>query len=583
VRASGRESSLKKGKPQKGFLQAMRYMALNGMLTVNGTFLEMDGVMKGFMAALRHSLIRIVFCSAFISTVIVPQAWAQAQTTPLTPTAKKQMDEAAKQGFPLKTATVGANVSVDAVLLPASVASKVFGKEIAKNYATIELTISNRSRDAGLIVHTIIIDYKDWLLSGYEPADERCSPEGRLKPSETKPSEGREAENPCPSWQSQNSPNQIASVEYRVARGQLLDTQPWTWRNGIIRGLQAAGSIATAYSFTISGTHAVRSISAFTGQVVPALETFWPDSTIGQMNRISDFGFQVNKVIPKDSSDIIVAFFPIDRFLTPGLKKLFLKSPALFFSPYAMMLDPTARKLLEPITKSLFPSQDLMKNFIPHLAQNLTESKFATDNERKTQTDNEAKSPLTEAERQLKDFLSGVSLNRVHIIVGGTMTVDVDNVAARIDSIEIDNADATPSIWEQKGTVTGVITGSYLSGGTPNILEAGKVGISNVVAVAEGSTDSALHFKMTLAKTIPTDQILTFTVKKTDKQNRSIVSPPYQFSVTYTPTVSKDAASGGTSSTTSADNGKSQTTTSKTPESPLPEMTNAPPIKKKPN
>jgi hypothetical protein len=62
------------------------------------------------------------------------------------------------------------------------------------------------------------------------------------------------------------------------------------------------------------------------------------------MNRISDLGFQTNKVIPKASSDIIVTFFPLDRFLTPGLKELFIKSPALFFSPYALQFDPKGKK-----------------------------------------------------------------------------------------------------------------------------------------------------------------------------------------------------------------------------------------------
>ena len=49
-------------------------------------------------------------------------------------------------------------------------------------------------------------------------------------------------------------PNQVASEEYRVVRGQALNAQTWTLRNGIVRGLTLAGTVAAAYAFTVSGT-----------------------------------------------------------------------------------------------------------------------------------------------------------------------------------------------------------------------------------------------------------------------------------------------------------------------------------------
>jgi hypothetical protein len=162
--------------------------------------------------------------------------------------------------------------------------------------------------------------------------------------------------NPVQDWQSQTCPNQIASAEYRVVRGQLQEEQPYTVRNWIIRSLELTGSIATAASFSIGSRHAIQAINGFTGEGIPAMRLFLPDDTVGQMDRISDLAFRVNKVIPKESSDIVVAFFPIDRFLTPGFKEWFIKSPALFFAPYAMLLDPKSPKEFKTLLESFVPA-----------------------------------------------------------------------------------------------------------------------------------------------------------------------------------------------------------------------------------
>ena len=64
-----------------------------------------------------------------------------------------------------------------------------------------------------------------------------------------------------------------------------------------------------------------------------------PIATVEPLNRVSDLGFRTNKLVPKESSEVIVCFFPIDRFLTPGFRNLFLKSPAVFFAPLSMLAD----------------------------------------------------------------------------------------------------------------------------------------------------------------------------------------------------------------------------------------------------
>jgi hypothetical protein len=381
-------------------------------------------------------------------------------------------------------------VTVEAVLLPATVCRRVFGKEIGNNYATVELTISNRSDQASLIVHSIFIDYSAWALSGYSTSS---TPAG--------------ASGPQP-WQATTNSSQVASTEYRVARGQLLDAQPWTWRNVTIRALQAVGSIATAYTFTIGGQHAVRSIGAYNGQAVPAIGTFWPDPTVGQMNRISDVGFQVNKVISKNSSDIIVAFFPIDRFLTPGLRKLFLHNPAMFFAPYEMLVDPEARGAFKQLILPLFGNDESKVDAF----MNDVSGDF-----------------VYQRPSWRIDFLDRVSLNKMRVIVAGVMTVDVGNVPASITSVQMDGENDNRSVWTELGEKTGSIRGSYLVGGAPTIVGADQLGITDVTPVPAGSTASELHFKLRVGKALNSGQKLTFKVVKKDSQSKDLESMPFDF------------------------------------------------------
>lgn len=249
--------------------------------------------------------------------------------------------------------TVRGNVTAQAVLIPRVNARRIFGSEIANNYAVIEINVGNKSPDAALIIHGIFIDYSRWALSG-NTVTSRHVVDGLLR------EEGQQ-------FQASTVSNQIASEEYRVVRGQLLDAQMWSKRNWTMRLLTLAGSLASAYAFSIGEEGIVRGLNAFSGSVVPGIKETWPDGTIEQLNRISDFGYQTNKVIPKQGAEVIVCFFPIDRFLTPGFKKLFLKSPALFFSPLQMLVDPALRpdanKLLQGINQGL--SVDTLAPLLP--------------------------------------------------------------------------------------------------------------------------------------------------------------------------------------------------------------------------
>src|SRR5208283_4936867 len=170
----------------------------------------------------------------------------------------------------------------------------------------------------------------------------------------------RVSRKPVKSYESRASAQEVSSVEYRIVRGQLLDAQPWSARNITTRALQVLGTIGTAYAFPFTAD-VVKGIGAWNGAVVPGAEVFWPDGMVGQLNRISDYGFRNNKIIPQQSADIVVAFFPIDRFLTPSLRNIFLNSPALFFDPFLMTIDPKTRKSLAPVLRNVFVDDATIK------------------------------------------------------------------------------------------------------------------------------------------------------------------------------------------------------------------------------
>jgi hypothetical protein len=453
----------------------------------------------------------------FSAASLLPCALAQdaQKANPAIPSKDQQtLGAAASKGFTLPaTATVHDNVSVQAVLLPARVARPVFGREISQNYVAIELIVSNRSQDHDLVVHTIYIDYRNWLLSGTKQslvlsgllkADTPVKPDEKSGTTDpTKTGTKGAAVNPCDpdsppdpgcaSWETATHEGEVASVEYRVARGELLDKQPWTLRNIAINSLTFLGSVASGYAFPFKEIGITKGISAYNGDFLPAARALFPDGTIQQLDNISDFGFRTNKVIGKGTSDMVVAFFPIDRFLTPGLKKIFLQSPAVFFVTISGLVDPSIRPRIKPI----------LDNFL---------GKDATD-----------KINFAQPDAATLKVLSGISLNNVQVVVGGSMTVDVDSIPPHIDSVSFDASDA----WSKgTGDVTGAIQGTFLDGGTITVVNASDLGISAISPVKDGSTNEQLHFKMTLTKVIQPNTTIKFRVTKT-KNNTTVTSNDY--------------------------------------------------------
>jgi hypothetical protein len=336
-------------------------------------------------------------------------------------------------------------------------------------------------------------------------------------------------------------------------------------RNGIVRGLTFAGAVAAAYAFTVSGTKYPKAVSAGTGEFIPGLSTFWPDQTIDQINRISDLGYQTNKVVGKQGSDIIVCFFPIDRFLTSGFRQIFLKEPALFFSPYELLLDKKVRERFfsphgfhptvnpKDILDALGISKpnDLAKALPCYLDYKeqlgRDETKAAGQEESKTQDwaqelkskkDTDCgKSLSAEKIRQL-DALARVSLNTIHVVIDGVMSVATASLPAKIESVEFDNEKTNSTLWtDTSKPLTGTIKGAYLTGGVPKIQNSDSLGIENLVAVTDGSTDQALKFSFKLKKAIDDGTQLTFTVGKTAKDSTGAQttsdSTPFTYKVQY--------------------------------------------------
>lgn len=470
---------------------------------------------------------------------------------------RKLLDAAAKNGNGLQTqTTVNGNVHAQAVLIPKVDAYRIFGREIADHYAVIEVNVSNKSPDAALILQGIFMDYSQWPLSGATRHE-------------------LNAARSTDSFQASTFPNQVATVESRVVRGQLLDAQTDTLRNRFIRWLTLAGNLAGAFTFSINEQGIVKGIAAATGVGIPGVATAWPDKTIAQLNRISDFGFQTNKVIGKQGSEVLVCFFPIDRFLTPGFRKIFLKSPALFFAPLQMLVDKTIRNDVNAAVGDLlqgfpFTVDDLRADLpcyllIDHQPKSTAGyrqclDKFGLELVKDPRTNDESPQVKTSSDATVNkgyfesfqrymalDFIGGVSLNRVVVTVDGVMSVDINTVAARLDEVEMGKVDKcgdarSQCFWTDltadDGVRKGVIHGAYLTGGTVALAEQQSLKITDPKSLPEESTDRELHFSFKLGQPLPSQTSLHFTVTKpkpaaADANSKPLESNTFEYLVDY--------------------------------------------------
>lgn len=478
----------------------------------------------------------------------------------------RMLQQAARNGRELQTQiTVNQHVKAQAVLIPRVDARRIFGKEIADNYAVIEVNVGNKSPDAALIIHGIFIDYSHWALNG--------------TPSQSPNMAASLLRQPRDVFEATTLPNQIASEEYRVVRGQLLDAQLRTPRNWTMRLLTFAGNLAGAYAFSIKEQGILKGLNAFSGVFVPGVREVWPDSTIDQLNRVSDFGFQSNKVIPREGSEVIVCFFPIDRFLTPGFKRLFQRSPALFFSPHQMLVDRRLTGEAEQLIKDIDPALSVaqLRQALPCYLRVVQEMRFGSSDGDTSMaglmsqsadklcrtsfglTDKtdaggkrvglEISNPTLFKTFVALDFLSQMSLNTVSVKIDGVMTVETTTVAGKVEEVTFDEVancgdDQSPCFWADPsaadGHRTGIVRGSYLTGGSVVITNAERLGIKELKVESEGASDQALPFSFKLTEPIDPGTLLQFVVTKSHvgpggSSARSINSLPRDYRVGFQP------------------------------------------------
>jgi hypothetical protein len=419
--------------------------------------------------------------------------------------------EAVGQKMSLSAPIVRDNVSVHAVLLPYEVCSRVFGKETAEHYAAIQVIIANRSDQANLIIQSLFADLSAWLLAG--ASFKRQDTLGDIEP-----------------WEAAIRPGALGSVEYRGVRGQLLTRRPYTARNTLIRVMKLAGSIAAAYQFSLSEQGFLRGIAAFNGEVIPGTEAFWPDDTIEQLNRISDVGFQVNKVVAQQSAEIVVAFYPLKRFLPGGFREIFKREPSLFFAPASMAVDTRTRELVKKYAPDVLELVNLGK--IRKALHVLDELQGVGEDQRKSQI-SKYDSDTQEGLKHLK-LLNSISLNAIRIGIGGIMAVDMDSLPPAIESITIDNDGS--GIWAEAGTFTGVARGRYLQKSTLEVADSESLGITGEL-LPDDASDTSVKIRFTTTKPIPSGAIISLRLKKNiimGGKSRTVYSAPYLIRPVYT-------------------------------------------------
>jgi hypothetical protein len=465
------------------------------------------------------------WCMAAI--LLVSAAAAHAQPPPATLAAEKQLKDA--PSIPLPARTVSNSVGVSATLLTHHSVQRIFGKEIASTYAVVQLTVSNRNPDAAFVLHSAYLDVSQWALGGAGLKGVTPS----LQP-----------------YQSSTVPNAIASVEARIARGQMLDAQTWSARNWTVRLLTVAGSVASAVVFNAGETTA-KYVAAFNGAVVPGVAIAWPDGSVGQLNRISDFGFQTNKVFPKESSDVIVCFFPMDLFLSPGLREIFVHSPGLFLSPYQILFtkeNGNARLALGLPSDPDAPPNKLARTALicfPGPSEKGVEQATAERLERARKgcpaPDTVDKSDW-EATLKLLEYIGRFGANNIPVIIDGVMTVEVDTVPAAIDDITFDGNANTPAFWAS-GEHRATLQCRFCANGQVIIQEASTLGIDPVKVIGDESNEHKLTFSFKLTKPVDTNTVLHIVVTKPSsdpKKSDGIKSMPFSYTVSYavvTPTV----------------------------------------------
>ena len=412
---------------------------------------------------------------------------------------------------------------------------------------------------------------------------------------------------------------QVATTGARDVEYQEEEDSEFSPRNKVVKALTLIGAVAQGYAFVGSGGAAM-GIGAFNTAFVGSVVKLWPDRRIDQEKYLLSLGYRTDQstAIAKEDHGSYYAFFPLKSFLKPELNKLFLKDPAVFLNPAEALMtmgggkkDSTAdlEDLLLRLTNAIPGNTDIKAEKL------LIELASPCPGALCRYTGDEFYRVMAE-----KYLFASASLNSVRIVVRGVMTIPVEAVPPMIDKVAFDGKENDAATWtvvsaadstptgggtakpatkpaaggagaaaatkpvagnaaavlageEAKTPVadqnsrTGKITGKFLSGGTPSIVDIAVPGkdspkltdyiVEKSLQVVQ-SSDASLAFKFTLAGTIPSGTKLTFKVSRTlpksttdaatpgsaDATSTTITSNEYVYIVSYgavtaTPTISK--------------------------------------------
>jgi hypothetical protein len=116
----------------------------------------------------------------------------------------------------------------------------------------------------------------------------------------------------------------------------------------------------------------------------------------------------------------------------------------------------------------------------------------------------------------VEDFVAGLNLNTVRVVVSGIMTVNVDMVPAVLTKIAFYGpGSGQKPIWEDTASEhDGVIYGKYLANGNPvtsgikvpsapSGTPADYFNMNSLASVPDKSTDTELHFTVQFKKIVP--------------------------------------------------------------------------------
>lgn len=375
------------------------------------------------------------------------------------------------------------------------------------------------------------------------------------------------------------NPGQVATVGALDVQEEVTEDSVFSKRNLVVNGLTLIGQIAGGYAF-VGSTAASQGIGAYNSAFVPNFAKFWPDRRIDQEKFLLALGYRTDQttVIAKQDHGSYYAFFPIATFLTPPLKKLFLEDPAVFLNPAETFFDPGALVQGGTPTRKADEAANLRSVLLklagtiePDVTWNelLVHLSGKCDDEKDCQVCMGKDAACPQYVLAEKNLFDKASLNAARIVVRGVMTIEVNSIPPTIDEVKFDNEDEGQTLWEVSpakadanaapataqpaatrntqamaakqgggaggGTSTasstsvrtGIITGKFLSGGTPEIVAISVPGVENATqtdyvasnslkAVSEKSSDTSMPFSLTLGnKTMPSGTKLTFQVSRT--------------------------------------------------------------------